>query len=141
MPEIKVVIGGRTFDVACQEGEEHFLQSAARMLDAEAAVLVAQIGRLPEARMLLMAGLMLADKTAGMEEQVRVSDGTIATLQSQLAHSQAEVEALRNAPPPDAERVEVPVIPASLVESMAEMAARAEAIAEDVEERANAVAN
>ncbi|WP_108483266.1 cell division protein ZapA [Oceaniglobus ichthyenteri] len=137
MPEIKVVIGGRTFDVACQEGEEHYLQSAARMLDTEAAVLVAQIGRLPESRMLLMAGLMLADKTAGMEEQVRASEATIAQLQAQLTQSQAEAQTLRNAPPPPAEKVEVPVIPAALVESMAEMAARAEAIAQDVEERAN----
>ncbi|WP_226782586.1 cell division protein ZapA [Oceaniglobus trochenteri] len=138
MPEIKINIGGRTFDVACQEGEEHYLQSAARMLDAEAAVLVGQIGRLPESRMLLMAGLMLADKTAGMEEQVRASEQTIAALQAQLSEAQAQTEALRNAPPPEAERVEVPVIPASLVETMAELAARAEAIADDAEERATA---
>lgn len=136
MPEIKINIGGRGFDVACQEGEEHYLQAAARMLDSEAAVLVAQIGRLPESRMLLMAGLMLADKTAGMEEQVRAAEQTLAGVQKQLASAQAEIEALRNAPPPAAERVEVPVIPASLVESMAELAARAESIADDVEEKA-----
>jgi len=62
MPEIKVSIGGREFEVACQPGEEHFLKSAAQLLDNEATVLSSQIGRLPEARMLLMSGLMLADK-------------------------------------------------------------------------------
>lgn len=138
MPEIKVNIGGRSFEVACQDGEEHYLQSAARMLDTEASALVGQIGRLPEARMLLMSGLMLADKTAGMEEQVRGADQQIAALKAQLAQAQADTEALRNAPPPAAERVEVPVIPASVVESMAEMAARAEAIADNVEEKARA---
>ena len=71
MTEVKVAIGGREFGVACQEGEEHYLHSAAAMLDTEASALSAQIGRLPESRMLLMAGLMLADKTAGMEEQLR----------------------------------------------------------------------
>ena len=70
MPEVKVTIGGRDFEVACQDGEEHFLRTAAKMLDGEATVLVNQIGRLPEARMLLMAGLMLADKTAGLEDQL-----------------------------------------------------------------------
>lgn len=138
MPDIKITIGGRVFDVACQVGEEHYLQSAARMLDAEAAVLVGQIGRLPESRMLLMAGLMLADKTAGMEEQVRATEQSIAALQAQLATAQAQTEALRNAPAPEAQRVEVPVIPASLVESMAELAARAESIAAVAEEKANA---
>ena len=72
MPDVTITIGGRNFDVACQEGEEHFLQSAAQLLDNEASVLTEQIGRLPESRMLLMAGLMLADKTAGLEEEIRV---------------------------------------------------------------------
>ena len=29
MPEITIQIGGRNFEVACQDGEEHFLQAAA----------------------------------------------------------------------------------------------------------------
>lgn len=79
MPEVRITIGGRDFDVACQEGEEHFLRSAAQMLDGEARLLVDQIGRMPDARMLLMAGLMLADKTAGLDEQMRALEETIAS--------------------------------------------------------------
>ena len=71
MPEVEIEIGGRTFEVACQEGEEHYLKAAAKMLDEEASVLTAQIGRIPEARMLLMAGLMLADKTAALEDEIK----------------------------------------------------------------------
>ncbi|NHX27992.1 cell division protein ZapA, partial [Escherichia coli] len=71
MPDVQIHIGGRTFEVSCQPGEEAYLRSAAGLLDAEASVLVEQIGRLPEARMLLMAGLMLADRTAGLEEKLR----------------------------------------------------------------------
>ena len=63
MPDVDIVIGGRTFQVACQPGEEQFLRAAAKMLDAEAQPLVAQMGRRPESRMLLMASLMLADRT------------------------------------------------------------------------------
>ena len=36
MPEVPIQIGGRTFNVACQEGEEHFLHAAASLLDNEA---------------------------------------------------------------------------------------------------------
>ena len=71
MPDVTIKIGGRDFQVACQTGEEHFLQAAAAMLNAEADPLVQQMGRLPEARMLLMAGLMLADKTAAVEDENR----------------------------------------------------------------------
>ena len=129
MPEIKIAIGGRDFEVACQGGEEHFLRSAAAMLDSEAAVLAAQIGRLPEVRMLLMAGLMLADKTAGMEDQLNEAEGRMSALE-------AELNALKQAPPPAAERIEVPVIPTSVTDSFAEIAARAEALAAAVEEKA-----
>jgi len=60
MPDVSVSIGGRSFAVTCQEGEERFLHAAAALLDREAQPLVASMGRLPEGRMLLMAGLMLA---------------------------------------------------------------------------------
>ena len=33
MPEVTISIGGRNFDVACQDGEEQYLHSAAKMLD------------------------------------------------------------------------------------------------------------
>lgn len=129
MPETEIKIGGRSFSVSCQEGEEHFLQSAAKLLDAEASVLIAQIGRIPEPRMLLMAGLMLADKTAGLEEKLRDAEG-------KLGSQEALIEEMRNTPTPDPERVEVAVIPPIVTDTLAELAARTEALADRVEEKA-----
>lgn len=129
MPEVKIEIGGRRFDVACQEGEERYLQAAARLLDDEAKVLTEQVGRMPEARMLLMAGLMLADKTASVDDRV-------AEIQARLDEREAELEGLRNMAAPEPERVEVPVIPDSVTDALAEIAARTEALAAAVEEKA-----
>jgi cell division protein ZapA len=84
MPEVTIHIGGRSFEVACQDGEEHFLHSAAKMLDDEAQALAAQIGRLPETRMLLMAGLLLADKTANLGERLSKAEQEIKSLRSEL---------------------------------------------------------
>ena len=67
MPEVKLEIGGRVFPVVCQPGEEEQLSRAAAMLDGEAEKLQAQIGRIPETRMLLMAGLLLADRVLDAE--------------------------------------------------------------------------
>ena len=75
MAEVKISIGGREFEVACRNGEEHYLQSAAKMLDNEASALKEALGRMPESRMLLMAGLMLADKTASLEDQLKAGGG------------------------------------------------------------------
>lgn len=129
MPEVTISIGGRNFAVACQPGEEPYLQSAAEMLNAEASVLSDQLGRMPESRMLLMAGLMLADKTAAMEDKANAAE-------AKLAEALGALEALRNAPAPEPERIEVPMIPPSVVEGMAELAARAEAVADAVEAQA-----
>lgn len=119
----KLPLGGRTFEVACQEGEEHFLQTAAAMLNVEAEHLSSQIGRMPEARMLLMAGLMLADKTAGLEDKVKEAD-------TRMAQLQAQIDTLESR---GATKVEVPVVPSEITETLAELAAQAEAVAAQVE--------
>lgn len=128
MPEVTIQIGGRPFNVACQEGEEHFLHAAAGLLDNEAKALMDQIGRLPESRMLLMAGLMLADKAAGTEDQVK-------SMENKIAQQEAWIEELQSRPQPEPEKVEVAVIPAQVTETLAELAARAEALAEAAEEK------
>jgi len=117
MPEVEISIGGRSFQVACQEGEEHFLHSAAKLLDNEAQTLSEALGRVPEARMLLMAGLMLADKTAGLEEELQACE-------RRLAESEANVEPLAPSP----------AVPEGLAEGLAELAERAEEAA-DLAER------
>ena len=114
MPNLTITVGGREFDVACQAGEEDFLQSAARMLDTEATVLVDQIGRMPEGRMLLMAGLMLADKTAGIQDQLRK---TLAEMKAM----RAELDALK------AEREEIDL------DALAALASKAEDLADRLE--------
>lgn len=126
MPQVEIAIGGRTFEVACQDGEEHFLHSAAAMLDKEAAHLADQIGRMPESRMLLMTGLMLADKTAGLEDKLQEAE-------AETAKMRAQVEALQAQPAPMPERVEVPVVPREITDTLAELAARAEALADQVD--------
>ena len=89
MPDVKIKIGDREFDVACQEGEEHFLRSAAAMLDAEAQTLVTQIRHLTESRLLLMSGLMLADKTAGIDDNLKLAEQRIGELEARLAEAEA----------------------------------------------------
>jgi cell division protein ZapA len=129
MPDVMIVVGGRQFEVACQPGEEHYLRSAAELLDGEASVLVNQIGRMPESRMLLMAGLLLADKTAGAHDQVKMLERKLAALETELAD-------LRGRPAPQGRTVEIPVIPQEVLDTLAELAARAEAVAAAAEEKA-----
>lgn len=125
MPELTIHIGGRSFEVACHEGEEDFLQSAAKMLDDEAQALASQIGRLPETRMLLMAGLMLADKTAAGQD-------SIAEMQQKLEAAEKEIADLKSGDAVAPQTVEVEVIPSHVTDSLANLAARAEALADKI---------
>ncbi|MEV8466732.1 cell division protein ZapA [Fluviibacterium sp. DFM31] len=127
MPEVTIKIGGRSFDVACQDGEQDFLHSAAKLLDDEISVMADQLGRVPEARMLLMAGLLLADKTLSVQASTE-------TLKAEIAELKSQIVTLESRP---AERVEVPVIPAAVGDGLAELAARAEALAEEMEQGAS----
>jgi cell division protein ZapA len=131
MPDMTIEIGGKSFTVACQEGEETFLTSAAALLDREAQVLVGSGARLTQDRMLLMAGLMLADKTISAEEELRELDRRLAK-QDQLV---AELEA-RPSPSAEVREVikevevvkQVEVIPDAALERLDALAERAEAL-------------
>ena len=73
MPELTLEIGGRVFEVACEPGQEASLERAARLFDAEA-VRIGDAGRSTEKRMLLLAGLMLADTMTGIEERLAATE-------------------------------------------------------------------
>lgn len=113
MPNVTIQVGERPFSVACAEGEEAYLTTAAAILDAEATALIGASGRMPEVTMLLMSGLMLADKTAGLEDRV--------------AQLEADLEALR------AEGAAAPALPDKALARLADLAAQAEALADQAE--------
>ena len=130
MPQVEIAIGGRSFEVACQPGEEPFLRSAAAMLDTEASALSEQIGRMPEARMLLMAGLLLADKTAGLEDRLREAQARIESLEAELAATPKTVEVPVEVPVEV--RIEIPVIPQEVRQLFIDVADETEALAHAV---------
>ena len=127
MPQVEITIGGRNFEVACQEGEQQFLFTAAEMLDVEASSLSKQVGRMPESRMLLMAGLLLADRTAGLEDKVRQAEGKLAEVQAKLEKAAIQV---------GVESTAVPVMSIEAIEIVSSIAIRVEKMADEVECRA-----
>lgn len=121
MPDVTIEVGGKTFTVACEEGQEAYLRSAAEMLDREAQTLIGAGARLTTDRMLLMAGLMLADRAASADEELR-------TMDRRLAQQTKLIDELNNRPAPEAETVEIPVIPDEAAARLAGLAEEAEAL-------------
>jgi cell division protein ZapA len=66
---IDLNIAGRTYQVACRDGEEEQLRAAARLVDGKSREALAGMGTLSEARQFLFASLLLADQLMGEQPQ------------------------------------------------------------------------
>ena len=76
------------------------------------------------------------DIVAATVENITAKTGrTAEEARAELAERDAELASLRNVVV-EPERIEVPVIPQSVTDSLAEMAARAEALASEIEDKA-----
>ena len=62
MGRVTVVVGGRSYPLSCADGEEEHLAMLGRRLAAKGDELTAAIGTMSEPRLLLMAGLQIADE-------------------------------------------------------------------------------
>ncbi len=61
MSNVNLVIGGRSFAVACAEGEEDHITGLGRMIDGKLHAMGGATGQ-SETRMLLFSALLLADE-------------------------------------------------------------------------------
>ncbi len=62
MGQVTVEIGGRTYPLSCRDGDEPHLAALAAGIATKADRLTGQLGQMSEARLLLMAALMIADE-------------------------------------------------------------------------------
>lgn len=62
MAEVELWIAGRSYRVACRDGEEETLSAAGRLVDSKSREALSGLGTLSEARQLLLAALLLADQ-------------------------------------------------------------------------------
>jgi cell division protein ZapA len=84
MPDLKVLIGGRNFNISCNPGEENAAQESANLLNHEAELLHAQLGRLPEDKMLLLSGLLLGDKIRALKHEQSALEEALSATQSKV---------------------------------------------------------
>ena len=72
MTELEISIGGRIFSVACETEEQEKVKRAAALINEEADSIQTQLGRLPEAKMLLLSALMIADRLVDVESDSKI---------------------------------------------------------------------
>ncbi len=101
--QVVVKVNDRPYTMQCDPGEEEHLADLAQLIDTEVSKLKRSFGQVGDTRLLLMAGLVVADKLAGALN--RIED--LESAQSNAASDQsAEVERLRGVEDAMANRIE-----------------------------------
>jgi cell division protein ZapA len=79
--QVNVTINGRQFRMACEDGEEDHLRQLANELDERIVALRGQFGEIGDARLTVMAALMVADSLSETTRKIRRLEDELATLQ------------------------------------------------------------
>ncbi len=77
MPQVVVTINTRSYAVACGEGEEEHLMRLAAVVDDRVSSLAREVGQVGDARLMLMASLLLADDLEQAETRARDVEGEV----------------------------------------------------------------
>lgn len=64
MAQVNVTINGRSYPIACKEGEEERIGELARYIDGKMRAFAQEFGNVGESRLLLLTALVLADELA-----------------------------------------------------------------------------
>ncbi len=62
MPLVNVMVNGRAYTIACDEGEEEHLKELAGEVDNKIRELLGSVGQVGDQRLMLMAALLMADE-------------------------------------------------------------------------------
>jgi cell division protein ZapA len=128
MPDINLNIGGRSFAVACPEGEEASLEAAAQILSADAGTLVEQSKNLSESQMLLISGLMSADRAISIQEDLKKAEVEVNNLK-------LKIEKGSLAESTDNEEPGMSKLTAELYERLSKLSVEAENLADSLEKK------
>ena len=69
MAEVDITINARSYRISCKDGEEERVKSLATLINNQVQKLSEKIGQLGEARMILLASLVLLDKSDEVEKE------------------------------------------------------------------------
>lgn len=80
MGQVKVSINDRSYTVACGDGEEDHVRELAGYINKQVTALAQEVGQVGDARLLLMAGLLVADELSDALQKTKMLEQEIENL-------------------------------------------------------------
>jgi cell division protein ZapA len=98
MAQMTISVNGRPYVIGCEDGQEAHLAEIAGVFDQQVRQVAGEVGNLTEARLFLMAALMLADDLADTRARLALVQGEAARLAADVGRiEQRTVQALDTA--------------------------------------------
>ena len=94
MATVGVTIAGRTYRMACGEGEEAHLQALANHVDATLANLRKGFGEIGDARLVIMTAITVADELSEAQRRIAMLEERLAGLAATRSDGEATRDAL-----------------------------------------------
>jgi cell division protein ZapA len=95
MAHVIVQVNGRPYTMQCPEGEEQHLRELAELLDGEVQRVKSSVGNVGDIRMLVMAGLMVADRLSEAIARIQSLEEQVAGLREAKTTAQSEAQSLQ----------------------------------------------
>lgn len=89
MPQVTVNIAGKSYRMACADGEETHLDGLARLLDGRIAEMREAFGEIGDMRLQVMAALTLADELGEARGKITLLEAEINELKALVANGDA----------------------------------------------------
>lgn len=99
MPQVAVQINGKTYRMACDEGQEAHLLDLAQRFDRYINQLKGSFGEIGDQRLTVMAGVMVTDELVEMSHKVRGLEQELASLRTgnnNISHREDQIAAALN---------------------------------------------
>lgn len=123
MGKVNVTINGYGYDVACEDGQEDRLKTLSDYVNKRVGELQASVGSVGEARLLVMAAILIADETLDAFARIDELTAALAVKDSDALAAQEQIKTRLEAKNQD--------MAAAMIDGLAE---RMETIAERLEQ-------
>jgi cell division protein ZapA len=71
MAEVQVAVNGRSYKIACEDGQEPRIRRLAQYVDSKVGPFAKGLGQVGDARLLLLAALVIADELSDANEALQ----------------------------------------------------------------------
>jgi len=133
MGSVQVTVNGRAYSVACDDGQEAHVARLGSYLEQKVGQLVKAVGQVGDARLLVMASLMITDELIDTDQALTQMKSAVAKGGQGLPPPAAAAQAPGAPPPPPLAPQQAPH-EAVLAEALESLADRIEAIAAELEQ-------